>query len=152
MEVDEFGTPPGQATLGPPRLPPLSRLTVPPDGLCLTYCALAARDPEGWQRLLRDENGFLLIPKQEKRCKQMALNFLSEVVNFLIDRGEGATAERLLAGGYPGTDEFQFYAQVLGGAIKAVLQMLKWHDELHLSDHRFDIFAQPTMKKPVHKD
>ena len=53
----------------------------------------------------------------------MALYFLSKVVNFLIDRGEGATAERLLSGGYPGTDEFQFYAEVLGGAIEVVLQM-----------------------------
>ena len=91
-------------------------LTVPPDGLCLLYCYLAALDPEGWQFVERDTLGFIVDQQQEMILKERAAKLLQQVVACMRDSGATAGAERLERGGYPGHEDLEHYARTFGVA------------------------------------
>jgi hypothetical protein len=97
-------------------------IPVPPDGLCLSHVAVAARDPEAWMQS-RDEFGW----RRDRAAEQRDVAEAKDVLRRVIARIEGAglheAAARLrLAGpdGYPGDAELPFYASELGGRIEQV--------------------------------
>ncbi|CAK0798079.1 unnamed protein product, partial [Prorocentrum cordatum] len=108
------------AAVAPPRQPDLN-VPVPPDGRCLSYCALAARDTRAWMRE-RDVNGFIHDdPDREASEREKAKALVDRIIGAMEDDGLHQKAARLrLAGdaGYPGEDELPFYARVLQGRIE----------------------------------
>ena len=95
-------------------------LTVPPDGLCIIYCFLAAAAPEKWQRLPRSELGFIEDVFVEQTMKDAANCVLKAVIQKCREAGEERIATRLEDGRYPGDAELGFYANVFGAAFLVV--------------------------------
>jgi len=102
-----------------PRQPDIN-VPVPPDGRCLSYCWLAARDTRAWMRG-RNAVGFVSNADRESQEREEAKAFLEKVIGAVENDGLQQQAARLrLAGsaGYPGDEELHFYAKVLGGRIE----------------------------------
>ncbi|CAK0881193.1 unnamed protein product, partial [Prorocentrum cordatum] len=108
--------------------PPMSRiyrqegryLPAPPDGLCLTYCAIAARNTFDWVRD-RGQGGFRRNHAQAWQDNAEAKVVREMVMRAMGDEGLAAEVVRLRqagAAGYPGEDELRIYAKVLNGQIE----------------------------------
>ena len=95
---------------------------VPADGLCLSYCAVAARNVHEWM-IGRDGNGWCSNAKQEHADRAEAQSISFDVLVHMEQEGLILAAARLrLAGaaGYPGMDELGHFANVLGGRLEMV--------------------------------
>ena len=86
-------------------------LTVPPDGLCLIYCFLAAQDPQQWQMIPRSESGFIEDKQLELSFLQKAKGILHSIVQDMRAHGAASLADALEAGGFPGDEEIKFYCE-----------------------------------------
>ena len=103
-----------------PRQPPF--VPVPPDGLCMAYVAMAARDVGAWMAG-RDANGWLRDAARERAEALEARRLIELVAECYESEGDAENADRLrMAGsaGYPGTDEIPYLALLLGGRIEQV--------------------------------
>ena len=78
-----------------------SRLTVPPDGLCMLYAFLAACDPVAWSQVCRSDVGFIQDLALEGAYRGVARGILDAVLSTMESKGMVA-AQRLAAGGHPG--------------------------------------------------
>ena len=91
-------------------------LAVPPDGLCIVYCFLAAQAPRQWAALPRSEAGFVENQEQERALLAKAQAIRRDVVSRMRAQGAAALADGLERGGLPGDEEFRFYAERFGCA------------------------------------
>lgn len=110
-----------QACLGRPRIADGVAYTVPPDGFCLLYCALAAQQPEEWANVGRDAHGFIQDKAAELRWKNKAFRLRSQIMTLM--QKDGLDVSRLLlpgAAGYLGDTELPYLARLLGGSIEVV--------------------------------
>ena len=94
-----------------------STQSIPPDGLCLAYCCCAATAVDGWKRTARSGHGFIEDRAQERAWKEKTQVFLARVLSLMELDGNADRAAEMRAGSYPGDDEIQYYAKVLGGTI-----------------------------------
>ena len=92
-------------------------LQVPPDGLCLFYCFLAAQAPSWWQGQRRDYLGFFKAKKVEDKYKAAAQKLRAKAVQALKDDGKQELGQHLNAGRNPGHEELVFCAKSFGCAI-----------------------------------
>ena len=100
---------------GPPVLE--KPLRMPPGGLGVIYCFLAAQDVQQWQQLDLDGSGYILDDSTGLRYRRRALQTRSDIVARMKGRGDDAMASRIMQPGeHPGDEEFGYYSEVFGGA------------------------------------
>ena len=63
------------------------RATVPPDGLCLSFCCVAAIRVREWLAVCRRSNGFIIVADEEFSWKNIAQAFLGDVVALMEIEG-----------------------------------------------------------------
>ncbi len=107
--------------MGPPHLSDNEPFVcpVPPDGRCLYYCALALQDARAWLGT-HDDHGRARDADRAEEDTRQAETMRMLVREKALMQGHQATYERLgkeSAEGYPGLDEVDLVAAVLGGSL-----------------------------------
>ena len=95
-------------------------LTVPPDGLCIVYCYLAAQAPDQWAAAPRSEVGFIQDRERERALCSQAKDIRQDVIGSMRAEGLAALADGLERGALPGDEEFRYYAERFGCAFLVV--------------------------------
>ena len=75
-------------TPGDTQLPQHTEQTVPPNGLCLSYCAVATRNINHWKKIVRDEHGFIDSRAQEDVQTAAARAALEHVIYLMEEDGK----------------------------------------------------------------
>ena len=98
---------------------------VPPDGLCLFYAAIAARNVDAWMDAGRDRGRGWQMDREVERAQEAEAKAMRDLVVYeLENNGQQHMADRLRRGEYPGDDELPYLAHVLGCQI----QRLHWQE------------------------
>jgi len=90
-------------------------VTVPPDGFCLAYCALAAECVTAFEATSRSRLGFLEIKKEEQHWKGLAQAFMRQVAARATAAGKDPVALGLEGNDMPAAEAFRFIAEKIGG-------------------------------------
>jgi hypothetical protein len=98
---------------------------VPPDGLCLFYAAIAARNVDAWMDTGRDRGRGWQTDRDVERAQVAEAKAMRDLVIYELENdGKQHMADRLRRGEYPGDDELPYLAHVLGCQI----QRLHWQE------------------------
>ena len=124
---------PSISTMGPPLMAEGSWLRIPQGSLCLPYCAMAAKDPQSWERHAKNAQGFLMNRAIAQQYKEAAEEFLARVRQLMYAAGEPELAKHVGQRGKPsGQDDLNYYALALGGSIEVVPITLAVHQPVKL--------------------
>lgn len=91
------------------------QIRVPPDGLCLAHCCVAARDVRGWGA--RDSIGHAVDPRRTEPQREAAKAFQQRVVDRMRAEGRTAQPQALEEGEMPMDIDISWFAEELGGTI-----------------------------------
>lgn len=109
--------------MGLPQLPGSVPESVPPDGLCLSYCCVAAQSVVELLQCVRSPRGFFVTdmdsgPSQAYRAFQTCATALrARVAAYMLEVGLREESKDLQSGCQPGDECLPFFARELGGSI-----------------------------------
>ena len=106
---------------GPPALPPGSQENVPPDGMCLAYSLLAAKDVRRLQNTSRDKYGFVQ-DSSAKDFRKGAKAFRERACERGLLAGSINLAEGIMQGNFPEGEALHWYAAEAGGSILVTVE------------------------------
>ena len=118
---------------GQPRIHQVPLLNVPADGYCLSHCVAAALNLDHWMAVARNADGQARDRTEEQTETTAARSVLEKAIENLHREGHHQEADRLTQAGregYPGGEEMNAFASVLGGGIEVVPLVDRVHQRI----------------------